>query len=117
MDVITLPSRQFTLGDKPTIGLEDIRTKALDDLTGTTGAITIYDSADAAVSGASGASMTVTLSARDRRGKAEFALTTGAAMIITAAGDYRAVYKITFPDGTVKHWQQKIVIQPNPMDL
>ena len=114
MDTVTLPTRQFILGDKLPIGVRDIRSSADDDLTGTTGIVSVYDSGGTVLSGANAQDLTIEFTSRNTRIKASFELTTGASMIITATGTYRAVYKLAFPDGSVKNWQQTIEVKANP---
>lgn len=109
MDSVTLPDRTITLGDAATIGCNGSRTDGL-VLASPSAKLTVYDSNGAPVSGLNNVTMTVT---GTRPARLAYLLQTGAALPITAAGTYRAVYKLT--SGTlIRQAQQTITVAPVP---
>ena len=111
LDIITLPGRDFILGAKKTIGVNNIRNIVGSSVAAATGTVIIYNSAGATSLVSTNLSMS--FSTDNKKGKATYLLTTGAGMDITAAGTYRAIYTITY-GSTIQKWQQTIVIKAHP---
>ena len=107
IDTIDLPPRAFHLGDKKNIGLHGLRLDT-GKAWAPTAAVIIYDSAGATTL----ASTAMTISGTKRL-FALYRLTTGAAMTITAAGDYRAYYTVT-NGSDVQRWKQVLRIRAVP---
>ncbi len=112
MDIVTLPEREFILGDKKTIGVRRVRSLNNVSLNGTTGTVSLYDSSGSAVF--SGSSLTIAYNTDKTSVQGSYTLVTGVGGSVTTAGTYRAVYKLTFPDGTIYQWEQQIVVKANP---
>ena len=109
-DVITLPGREFILGEKKNIGGKNLRLQTGGALSGVTATVTIYDSSGNSVLSAT--SITVTGSGTTRNALT-YLLTTGSGMTITLADTYRAEYTVTYA-GEVQIWQQQILVKPKP---
>lgn len=108
LDTITLPGRTFILGEKKNIGIKNLRNEPGTTLAAATGTVIIYDSAGATTLSLQSLTMSGTT-----RVKGTYLLTTGAAMNITAAGTYRAVYTVT-NGSSVQKWQQELVVKAQP---
>lgn len=109
-DVVTLPGREFILGEKKNIGGKNLRLQTGGTLTGVTATVTIYDSSGSTVLAAT--SITPTGSGTNRNA-ITYLLTTGAGLTIALAGTYRAEYTVTY-QGEVQIWQQVLLIKPKP---
>jgi hypothetical protein len=107
---VTLPGREFILGEKKNIGGKDLRLQTGGTLSGVTATVTIYDSAGNTVLAAT--SLTVAGSGT-RRNSLTYLLTTGSGMTLTLADTYRLVYTVTY-QGEVQIWQQSCLVKPKP---
>jgi hypothetical protein len=110
IDVVRLDIRTFVLGEHKTIGLKNIRQQTDAPLSGVTGTIAIYDSAGTATLAAT--SMTMSGDGTPFM-FASYLLTTGSGQTITAAGNYRAIYKLTY-GSEIQIWEQVIQLLANP---
>lgn len=111
-DVVTLPDREFILGDRKSIGIRGVRSVNNDSLNGTVGTVVIYDSVGSTILGST--SLTIAYNVDKTRVQGSYTLSTGGGQTITAAGTYRAVYKAVFPDGTIYQWEQQLIVKANP---
>lgn len=111
MDTISLPSREMVLGDIKTIGVKNLRSASGASLNGTVGQVDIYNSAGSAI--LSAVPLAVTYDVPKTRAKASYQLVTGLTGL-TSTGTYRAVYMLTFPDGSIYSWEQDIIVKARP---
>jgi hypothetical protein len=111
MDVYDLPRQTWILGQKQRYELEAVDTRLGSSLSALTATLQIRDSAGSATLAATAMTIDTTITTRPI---AWYLITTGSGMNITAAGTYRVVVTLTYPNSEVRIRQGELEIKTLP---